>query len=93
MILNFEIDVREAILLLVLFISQVILEFLALREIIHLPITEIDLLHLFTLVYVALALGLFATRSGELVRLVRDTRQILRSAVHGDPEEHPFSDD
>jgi len=93
LILNFEIDVREAILLLVLFISQVLLEFLALREIIHLPITEIQLLHLFTATYVALALGLFATRSDELVRLVRDTRQILRSAVHGDTAEHPFSDD
>ncbi|MFW5935011.1 MAG: sodium:calcium antiporter [Halolamina sp.] len=93
LILNFEIDVREAIFLLALFLSQVVLEFLALREIVHLPITEIQLLHLFTATYVLLALGLFVTRSGQLVRLVRDTRQILRSAVHGNPEEHPFSDD
>ncbi|WP_049981391.1 sodium:calcium antiporter [Halolamina rubra] len=93
LILNFEIDVREAILLLALFLSQVVLEFLALREIVHLPITEIQLLHLFTATYVLLALGLFVTRSGQLVRLVRDTRQILRSAVHGNPEEHPFSED
>ncbi len=93
LILNFEIDVREAIVLLALFLSQVVLEFLALREMIHLPITEIQLLHLFTATYVLLALGLFVTRSGQLVRLVRDTRQILRSAVHGNPEEHPFSED
>ena len=93
LILNFEIDVREAIVLLVLFVSQVVLEFLALREIIQLPVTEIQLLYLFTATYIAIALGLFATRSGQLVRLVVDTRQILTSAVHGNPEEHPFSDD
>ncbi|NHX36073.1 MULTISPECIES: sodium:calcium antiporter [Halolamina] len=93
LVINFEIDVREALVLLVLFLSQVVLEFLALREVVHLPVTEIELLHLFTATYVVLALGLFATRRGELVQLVRDTRRIIRSAVHGNPEEHPFTDD
>ena len=84
---------REAVVLLLLFLLQVVMEFLALREIIQLPISEIELLYVFTAVYLALALYLFATRSGQLVQLVRDTRQIVRSAIDGNPEEHPFSDD
>jgi cation:H+ antiporter len=93
LIINFEIDVREAVGLFLLFISQVVLEFLALREIVHLPVTEIQLLHLFTATYILLALGLFAARREALVQLVHDTRGIIESAVHGEPEENPVADD
>ncbi|MBP1986515.1 sodium:calcium antiporter [Halolamina salifodinae] len=84
LIINFEIDVREAVGLLLLFLSQVIVEFLALREIIHIPISEIDLLHLFTLAYVLLALFLFVSRRGALIRLVGDTRRIVGRAIRGE---------
>jgi cation:H+ antiporter len=95
LIVNFEIDVREAVVLFLLFISQVVLEFLAIREIIHLPVTEIQLLHMFTVTYVLLALGLFATRREAVARLASDTRSIVGQAIRGDvdPEEHPAADD
>ncbi|MFD1568047.1 sodium:calcium antiporter [Halolamina litorea] len=86
LIINFEIDVREAVGLLFLFLSQVILEFLALRDILHLPISETELLYVFTAVYIALALVLFALRRGALVRLVSDTRSIVSDAMDGSPD-------
>ncbi|QKY19502.1 sodium:calcium antiporter [Halolamina sp. CBA1230] len=93
LIINFEIDVREAVVLFLLFISQVVLEFLALREIIQLPVSEIQLLHLFTATYILLALGLLAARREAVVQLVHDTRGIISSAVHGEPEQNPVADD
>ncbi|MFW5949215.1 MAG: sodium:calcium antiporter [Halolamina sp.] len=93
LIVNFEIDVREAVVLLVLFLSQVVLEFLAIREVLHLPISETELLYAFTATYLVLAFGLLIARRASLVRLVDDTRRIVGSAVRGNPSEHPYSDD
>ena len=86
LIINFEIDVREALVLFTLFISQVVMEFLVLRDILHLPIGDIELLYAFTAVYLVLALGLLASRRDALVRLVADTRRIICRAIRGDAE-------
>ena len=93
LIINFEIDVREAVGLFLLFISQVVLEFLAIREIIHLPISETELLYVFTAVYIVLALGLFAARRESFAQLVSDTRRIVGGAIRGETQEHLTADD
>ena len=62
LLINFEISVREAIALLVLFLSQVLSEFLLIREVLVLPISDYQLLLAFTGVYIALGVGLFASR-------------------------------
>ncbi|PSQ12587.1 sodium:calcium antiporter, partial [Halobacteriales archaeon QS_5_70_15] len=61
-LVNFEISVREALMLLVLFVSQVVLEFLLIRDAIVLPLSSYDLLLVYTGIYVALGLVLFVRR-------------------------------
>ena len=62
LLINFEISVREAVMLLVLFLSQVISEFLIIREVLVLPISDYELLLAFTGVYLLLGTGLFVSR-------------------------------
>ena len=88
---NFEISVREALALLVLFLSQVVLEFLLLRELIVLPVSSRGLLLVYTAVYVALAAVLFVARRGAFRDLVGQTVGTITTAVGG--SEHPQSGD
>jgi len=62
LLINFEISVREAIALLVLFISQVASEFLIIRGILELSISDYELLLVFTGIYMVLGTALFVSR-------------------------------
>jgi len=93
LIVNFEIDVGEAVGLLVLFLSQVFTEFMVIRDWIVLPINTTELLYVFTAVYLLLSLYLFGTRREQLVRLLSDTRAIIRRAVRGEDPDAVVSDD
>ena len=90
---NFEISVREALVLLGLFLSQVVLEFLLLRELIALPVDSRELLLVYTAVYVVLAAGLFVARRGALGRLVGDSVGTITTAVTGGSERPQSGDD
>ena len=85
-LINFEISVREALVLLLLFLSQVLLEFLIIREV-ALPLTSYELLIAYSAVYVALAVMLFARRREPLRSLLRQTAGTISTAAGrgGDP--------
>jgi len=91
-LLDFEISVREAIALLVLFTSQVLIEFLIIRDIVFLPLSSYDFLLLFSAVYVVLGLALFAARRRECRRLLSRTAGTIRTAV-SDEETRPQQGD
>jgi cation:H+ antiporter len=82
---NFEISGREAVALLVLFVSQVVIEFLLLR-VLTVPNPE-ALSHLtleaFTVAYVVLGVALFVHRRDEVAELLSLTRATARDAVEG----------
>ncbi len=82
-LVNFRISGREAVVLLTLFLSQVILEFLALRELVALPVSEIELLFAYTGVYVVLAVAVLAVRREALAALLRRTAGTVGDAVEG----------
>jgi cation:H+ antiporter len=86
-LVNFEISVREAVTLLALFLSQVVLEFLVLRV---LPIADPealshDLLIAYAATYVLLGIALFARRRGALRVLFTRTRAVVREAAGKEP--------
>jgi cation:H+ antiporter len=69
-LVDFTISVREAVLLFVLFISQVLLEFVFLKIWAPFPDPKIELLLVYTAVYVVLGTALFVRRRGALRRLL-----------------------
>jgi len=73
LLVNFEISVREAIVLLVLFLTQVLSEFLLIRGVLELPISDYQLLLVFTGVYIVLGLALFVARRDALGSIVRQS--------------------
>jgi len=79
-LVNFEISVREALALLVLFLSQVLLEFALIRGLVVLPVSSYDLLLAYTGTYVGLAGLLFLTRRRALGRLLRQTTGTVSEA-------------
>ena len=93
-ITNFEISVREAVGLFVLFLSQVVVEFgviLAYPEAAAEAIS-VDLLYGYTALYLVLGGYLFVTRRGEVRALVGQTATTVRTAVRG-PATAPESAD
>ncbi|WP_458210045.1 sodium:calcium antiporter [Haladaptatus sp. NG-SE-30] len=83
-LVNFEISGREAVMLLVLFLSQVILEFFIIREIIAFPLSTYELLLAFSAIYIVLGLGLFFFRRTAFRRLLRRTVGTVSNAVSSD---------
>ncbi|WP_227356802.1 sodium:calcium antiporter [Haladaptatus salinisoli] len=83
---NFEISVREAVALLVLFVSQVVAEFYVIQIYAEPTAANLSLLilHAYTAVYIVLGVGLFVTRSRSFRELVGHTAANIRSAVGGD---------
>ncbi|WP_075938103.1 sodium:calcium antiporter [Halosegnis longus] len=67
-LINFNISVREAVVLLVLFASQVILEFLIIRDV-AIPFTSRELLIGYAVAYIVFALALFVYRRNALRQL------------------------
>jgi cation:H+ antiporter len=84
-LVNFRISGREAVALLGLFLSQVLIEFFVIREWISLPIDEVEVLYVYTAVYLVLAVGLLVARREALADLLRRTAGTIRGAM-GPPE-------
>jgi cation:H+ antiporter len=82
-LVNFRISVREAVALLVLFCSQVFIEFLIIREVYEFPLTDYQFLLAFSAIYIVLGTGLFVSRRKALATLFRRTGRTIRSAVDG----------
>jgi cation:H+ antiporter len=82
-LIDFEISVKEAIVLLVLFLSQVFLEFLVIRDLIALPLSnpKVDLLFIFTAIYLVLGVGLLFARRHAVRRLIERTAGTIRMAL------------
>jgi cation:H+ antiporter len=92
-LVNFEISVREALMLLGLFLSQVVIEFLMIREAITLPLSSEELLLAYTGVYIVLGLGLLVARRGELRRILRQTTGTVTEAFSPGADQPRSSDD
>ncbi|RDZ93712.1 sodium:calcium antiporter, partial [Haloferax sp. Atlit-6N] len=87
-LVNFRISVREAVTLLVLFVSQVVIEF-ALIRVYPEALAEtysIYLLLAYSVVYVVLAAGLLASRRRDLQRLAKLTVANIRGTPVPEPE-------
>ena len=80
---NFEISMREAVALLVLFASQVIVEFAIIRTVAEPAATvlSIDVLYVYTVIYILAGLGLFYLRRDALSDLLGRTVTTARDAV------------
>ena len=85
-LLNLEISVREAIVLLVLFLSQVLLEFLIIRGLAF-PLSVHDLLIVYSGIYVVLSVVLFVARWGAFRQLVARSIGTVSDAVSGSDEQ------
>jgi len=85
---NFEISIREAIVLFGLFISQVLIEFALIRDLLVLPVSSHDLLLLYTGIYVMLGTALFVKRRRSLRLLFGLAGDAVRTAFGRDPV-HP----
>ncbi|WP_049929215.1 sodium:calcium antiporter [Halopiger goleimassiliensis] len=92
LLIDFEITAREAVALLVLFLSQVLLEFAMIRDLVALPIDEYQVLLVYTAVYVVLALALFVHRREQFRHLLGRTAGTVSSAVSGSDEPHGADD-
>jgi cation:H+ antiporter len=80
LLVNFEISIREAVALLVLFLTQVLSEFLLIRGIIELSISDYQLLLVFTGIYLVLGLGLFVARRKALGNILRQSAGTVSEA-------------
>ena len=93
LLVDFQISVREALGLLVLFVAQVAVEFLIVRETFALPFTSVDLLHGFSVLYVGLAVALFVSRRDDVLSLVGRSRTTVVRALSTADEAPAVSDD
>ena len=86
-LVNFEISVREALVLFVLFISQVVAEFLILKvvDVANPEALSHDLLIAYAVVYVVLGVALFVLRRRALMELLGRTRDVVREAAGKEP--------
>jgi cation:H+ antiporter len=92
-LLNFEISAREGVMLLVLFLSQVVSEFLIIRDVLVLPVTSHELLLVYSGVYVLLGTVLLVSRRREFSRLLSRTGGTIREAVSAGGSGTPRGDD
>ena len=93
LLVNFEISVKEALTLLILFVSQVLIEFLLIREIIELGgLTDYHLLLVFSGIYIVLGTGLFVSRRKALRGLLRQSAGTVSEAF-SDGGDQPRSAD
>ncbi|USZ72180.1 sodium:calcium antiporter [Natronosalvus halobius] len=93
LLIRFEISVTEALTLLVLFLSQVLLEFIIIRDFVTLPVSSTELLLAYTIVYVVLGVTLFVQRRREFWLLLRRTAGTIGDAMSpGDGRAHRADD-
>jgi cation:H+ antiporter len=88
-LVNFRISLREAVALLLLFVSQVGLEFLLIRDLVLLPIDSYELLLVYAGVYLVVGTALFVGRRDALRELLRRTIRDVRVALGADDVAHP----
>jgi len=81
LLVNFEISVREAIVLLALFLTQVFSEFLLIRGLLEISISDYQLLLVFTGIYIVLGLGLFTARRGALRGILQQSAGTVSEAL------------
>ncbi|SER27187.1 sodium:calcium antiporter [Natrinema salaciae] len=93
LLIRFEISVREALTLLVLFLSQVFLEFALIREVVALPVSSTDILLIYSAIYVVLGTVLFVSRRRAFGRLVRRTAGTVGDAMSTGGEQPHSADD
>ncbi|RKD98250.1 sodium:calcium antiporter [Halopiger aswanensis] len=93
LLIRFEISVKEAVALLGLFLSQVLLEFAIIREFVTLPFTSTDVLLAYSAIYIVLGLALFARRRHAFVRLLRRTAGTVGDAMSFGGEQPQSADD
>ncbi|WP_226004512.1 sodium:calcium antiporter [Natrinema salinisoli] len=93
LLLKFQISVREALTLLVLFLSQVFLEFALIREFVALPVSSTDLLLIYSAIYIVLGVALFVSRRRVFGRLVRRTAGTIGDAMSTGGEQPHSADD
>jgi cation:H+ antiporter len=82
---NFEISIREALVLFFLFVSQVLIEFALIREFLVLPVSSHDILLVYTAVYLVAGTALFVQRRRALALLVGLAGDAVRTAVGREP--------
>ncbi|WP_226021642.1 sodium:calcium antiporter [Halomicrobium salinisoli] len=92
LLVNFEISVREAIVLFVLFASQVLLEFLLIRDLIVLPLSSHDLLLAYAALYGVLGTALFVARRDALKTMLGLAADAARTALGREPVHAEFAD-
>jgi cation:H+ antiporter len=85
LIINFEMSVREAIMLFTLFISQVLLEFVIIRDLFVLPVSSYELLLVFTGIYLVLSAILLVSRRAALMRVIGRTINVVSDAFSNEP--------
>jgi cation:H+ antiporter len=83
-LVNFAISGREAVALLVLFVSQVVVEFAIIREYVVLPVSSEEVLLGYTALYAVAGVGLFALRFGQFRRLVGLSADTAQAAFRTD---------
>ena len=84
---NFEISIREALMLFTLFISQVLIEFALIRDLVALPVSSYELLLGYTALYLVLGTVLFVSRRKSLLRLFGLAGNAFRSALGREPHQ------
>ncbi|MFB6308620.1 MAG: sodium:calcium antiporter, partial [Haloarculaceae archaeon] len=90
-LVNFEISVREALVIFVLFISQVVVEFLIIRGVVT-GLASYDLLIGYTVVYMVLGTILFVLRREALQRMLGLAADAGRTALGREPIHTEFAD-
>jgi len=91
-LVNFEISVREALTIFVLFISQVVVEFVIIRDLLAVPISSYQLLVGYAAVYVAVGTALFVVRREALKRMLGLAADAGRTAIGREPVHREFAD-
>lgn len=86
LIVNFEISIREAIALFVLFITQVLIEFAVIQGVIEIALSKYELLLAFTAVYLVLGGALFFVRRRALADMVSRTTDKVAHALSNNGE-------
>jgi cation:H+ antiporter len=85
-LIDFSISVREAVALLVLFVSQVLVEFLIIRDYIAVGLTSHQVLLGYTVVYMLLGTGLLIARHRSVREVGALTAVTVRKATGRDPD-------
>ncbi len=81
LIINFQMSSREAIVLFTLFISQVLTEFLLIRDLITIGVSSHDLLLIYTGLYLILGFGLFIARRQAFIQILNRTNNVVSFAL------------